>query len=120
MSDARPLPSLPAKRFLSRQEAAEYVGVSASTPASSSEGEPTGSTSVFAAGPVGERLSLRVNAELAHSAPVADRRNPVLSEIEGNHAKNGGLAARFALTPEQTVEAGWSGGRNDQFFCLAR
>lgn len=92
------------------------VGVSASTPASSSEGEPTGSTSVFAAGPVGERLSLRVNAELAHSAPVADRRNPALSEIEGNHAKNGGLAARFALTPEQTVEAGWSGGNEQRVY----
>ncbi|MCB1989378.1 MAG: TonB-dependent receptor, partial [Burkholderiaceae bacterium] len=92
------------------------VGVSASTPTRSSEGEPTGSTSVFAAGPVGERLSLRVNAELAHSAPVADRRNPVLSEIEGNHAKNGGLAARFALTPEQTVEAGWSGGKEQRVY----
>ena len=92
------------------------MGVSASTPTRSSEGEPTGSTSVFAAGPVGERLSLRVNAELAHSAPVADRRNPVLSEIEGNHAKNGGLAARFALTPEQTVEAGWSGGNEQRVY----
>lgn len=92
------------------------VGVSASTPTRSSEGEPTGTTSVFAAGPVGERLSLRVNAELAHSAPVADRQSPLLSEIEGSHAKNGGLAARYALTPEQTLEAGWSGGKEQRVY----
>lgn len=92
------------------------IGVSGSMPTSSSEGEPTGSTSVFAAGPVGERLTLRVNAELAHSAPVADRRTPTLSEIEGNHAKNSGLAASFALTPEQTLEAGWSGGKEERVY----
>ena len=92
------------------------VGVSGSKPTSSSEGEPTGSTSVFAAGPVGDRLSLRVNAELAHSAPVADRQSPLLSEIEGSHAKSGGLAGTFTLTPEQTLEAGWSGGNEQRMY----
>ena len=92
------------------------VGVSGSVPTSSDEGESTGSTSVFAAGPLGERLSLRVNAELAHQSPVSNRHQPLLSEIEGNHAKNGGLSARFALTPQQTLEAGWSGGQEQRVY----
>ena len=92
------------------------VGVSGSVPTSSDEGESTGSTSVFAAGPLGERLSLRVNAELAHQSPVGNRHQPLLSEIEGSHAKNGGLSARFALTPQQTLEAGWSGGQEQRVY----
>ena len=105
--------------LITRQPTDKWMGsvsVSGSTPTSSREGEPTGSTSVFAAGPVGERLSLRVNAELAHSSPVADRHDPRLSEIEGSHAKNGGLTARFALTPQQTLEAGWSGGKEERVY----
>ena len=92
------------------------VGVSGSVPTSSDEGESTGSTSVFAAGPLGERLSLRVNAELAHQSPVSNRHQQLLSEIEGSHAKNGGLSARFALTPQQTLEAGWSGGQEQRVY----
>ena len=92
------------------------VGVSGSVPTSSDEGESTGSTSVFAAGPLGERLSLRVNAELAHQSPVSNRHQPLRSEIEGSHAKNGGLSARFALTPQQTLEAGWSGGQEQRVY----
>ena len=92
------------------------VGVSGSVPTSSDEGESTGSTSVFAAGPLGERLNLRVNAELAHQSPVSNRHQPLLSEIEGSHAKNGGLSARFALTPQQTLEAGWSGGQEQRVY----
>ncbi|MBX9835462.1 MAG: TonB-dependent receptor [Burkholderiaceae bacterium] len=92
------------------------VGVSGSVPTSSHEGESTGSTSVFAAGPLGERLSLRVNAELAHHSPVSNRHQPLLSEIEGSHAKNGDLSARFALTPQQTLEAGWSGGKEQRVY----
>ena len=46
------------------------VSLSGSNPTSSSEGESTGTASVFATGPVGERLTLRVNGEVAHSAPV--------------------------------------------------
>ena len=92
------------------------VGVSGSVPTSSDEGESTGSTSIFAAGPLGERLSLRVNAELAHQSPVSNRHQPLLSEIEGSHAKNGGLSARFALTPQQTLEAGWSGGQEQRVY----
>jgi outer membrane receptor for ferrienterochelin and colicins len=105
--------------LITRQPKDRWIGsvsVSASAPTSSGEGEPTSSTSVFAAGPVGERLSLRINAELAHGSPVADRQNPRLSEIEGSHAKNGGLSARFALTPQQTLEAGWSGGQEQRVY----
>lgn len=92
------------------------VGLSGSSPTRSSQGEPTGSTSVFAAGPVGERMALRANAELAHSAPVADRRHPGLSEIEGRHAQGGGLVATFDLTAQQTLEAGWNGGKEERVY----
>ena len=92
------------------------VGLSGSTPTSAREGEPTGSTSVFAAGPVGERMTLRVNGELAHSAPVGDRQHPGLSEIEGRHTRGGGLAATFDLTAQQTLEAGWTGGKEQRVY----
>ena len=75
------------------------VGITGSNPTSASEGEPTGKASVFAAGPVGERLTLRVNGEVSHAAPVADRKDPRVSEIEGHHSQAGGLSASFALTP---------------------
>ena len=62
------------------------VSLSGSNPTSSSEGESTGTASVFATGPVGERLTLRVNGEVAHSAPVADRKDASNSEIEGRYS----------------------------------
>ena len=71
---------------------------------------------MFAAGPVGERLTLRVNGEVSHAAPVADRKNPRVSEIEGHHSQAGGLSASFALTPQQTLEAGWTGNNERRFY----
>ena len=65
------------------------VSLSGSNPTNSSEGESTGTASVFATGPVGERLTLRVNGEVAHSAPVADRKDARNSEIEGRHSQAG-------------------------------
>src|SRR5690606_31584704 len=65
---------------------------------------------------VGERMTLRVNAELAHSAPVGDRQRPGLSEIEGRHTRGGGLAATFDLTAQQTLEAGWAGGKEQRVY----
>ena len=92
------------------------VGITGSNPTSSSEGEPTGKASVFAAGPVGERLTLRVNGEVSHAAPVMDRKDPRVSEIEGHHSQAGGLSASFALTPQQTLEAGWTGNNERRFY----
>ena len=92
------------------------VGITGSNPTRSSEGEPTGKASVFAAGPVGERLTLRVNGEVSHAAPVADRKDPRVSEIEGHHSQAGGLSASFALTPQQTLEAGWTGNNERRFY----
>ena len=92
------------------------VGISGSNPTSSSEGEPTGKASVFAAGPVGDRLTLRVNGEVSHAAAVADRKDPRISEIEGHHSQAGGLSASFALTPQQTLEAGWTGNNERRFY----
>lgn len=85
------------------------VGISGSNPTSSREGESTGKASVYASGPVGERVMLRVNGEVAHASPVADRKDARTSEIEGRHSQTGGLTAYLALTPQQTLEAGWTG-----------
>ena len=92
------------------------VGISGSNPTSSSEGESTGKASVYASGPVGERLTLRVNGEVAHSAPVANRADARYSDIEGRHGQSGGLTATFALTPQQTLEAGWTGSNEQRFY----
>ena len=71
---------------------------------------------MFAAGPVGDRLTLRVNGEVSHAAAVADRKDPRISEIEGHHSQAGGLSASFALTPQQTLEAGWTGNNERRFY----
>ncbi|MBP8205697.1 MAG: TonB-dependent receptor plug domain-containing protein, partial [Giesbergeria sp.] len=92
------------------------VGISGSNPTSSSEGESTGKASVYASGPVGERVTLRVNGEVSHSAPVANQADARYSDIEGRHGQSGGLTATFALTPQQTLEAGWTGANEQRFY----
>ena len=105
--------------LITRQPKDRWIGsvsLSGSNPTSSSEGESTGTASVFATGPVGERLTLRVNGEVAHSAPVADRKDARNSEIEGRHSQAGGVAATFAIDAQQSIEAGWTGGNERRFY----
>ena len=92
------------------------AGLSGSLPLDNDEGEPTGAASVFATGPLGDRFTLRVNGEVAHSRPVTDPRDARYSVIEGRHSESGGLSATAELDARQTVEAGWNGTREERTY----
>ncbi len=91
------------------------VGVSGGTGVSSDAASQFG-TSVFAAGPLGERARMSVNAEYAHSNPTADAADPRYSEIEGRRPRNLGVHAEFDLTANQTLEAGISDGKERRLY----
>ena len=76
----------------------------------------TGSkASIYAAGPLGENLTLRIDGEKGHVGSIAtpDR---TLSEIEGRRPGNAGITARYTLNPQHRFEAGWRQGREDHFY----
>ena len=76
----------------------------------------TGSkASIYAAGPLGENLALRIDGEKGHVGSIAtpDR---TLSEIEGRRPGNAGITARYTLNPQHRFEAGWRQGREDRFY----
>ena len=76
------------------------IGVSGGTGVGSDAGSEVG-TSVYAAGPLGERARLSVNAEYAHRNPTPNADDRRYSEVEGRRPRNLGLEAEFDLTAQQ-------------------
>lgn len=72
--------------------------------------------SLFAAGPVGESLSLRFNAETANKSAVPEKEDRRYSEIEGSKANSAGLGATLKLSDRQSLEASWNDGREERFY----
>lgn len=70
--------------------------------------------SIFAAGPLGDRLSLRLNVDRTQRAAVADKDAPRYSEIEGRQSQTGGVGATLQLTPEQRLDVQWTGGQEER------
>ncbi|MFV0679822.1 TonB-dependent receptor plug domain-containing protein [Ottowia sp.] len=66
---------------------------------------------VYAGGPVGNGLSVRLNAENARVSDILDRDAPENSEIEGRKDNAGGIAARYQLSALHSFEAGWQQSR---------
>ncbi len=66
--------------------------------------------SLFAAGPLGERLSLRINAESSQRDPIALKEDKRHSEIEGKKSESYGLGGTLQLTDAQTLDLQWNGG----------
>lgn len=66
--------------------------------------------SLFAAGPLGERVTLRVNAEAANRSAVPDKDAPKYSEIEGRKSRTAGLGGTVKLTEAQSLDVQWSQG----------
>ena len=91
------------------------VGASGGFPAAS-DAAREGGTSVFAAGPLTDRLRLSVNAEYAHRDAVPDADDPRTSEIEGRKPRSLGLNAGFDLAPRSLLEAGITDGRERRFY----
>lgn len=91
------------------------VGISGGSGVGSDAASQWGS-SVYAAGPLGERARLSVNAEYAHSNPTVDADDPRYSEIEGRKPRNLGLNAEFDLTVNQKLQAGISDGKERRLY----
>ncbi|MDD2664691.1 MAG: TonB-dependent receptor [Dechloromonas sp.] len=66
--------------------------------------------SLFAAGPVGERLTLRVNAESSERSPIPLKEDKRYSEIEGRKSESYGIGGTFKLTDAQSIDFQWQGG----------
>ncbi|MDD2741222.1 MAG: TonB-dependent receptor [Rhodocyclaceae bacterium] len=66
--------------------------------------------SIFAAGPLGERVTLRVNAESSNRDAIAEKEDERYSEIEGRKAQNYGIGGTIKLTDAQSIDFQWQGG----------
>lgn len=66
--------------------------------------------SVLAAGPLGERITLRVNGEATRRAAVENKDDRRYSEIEGRTTRTAGLGGTVKLTEEQSLDVQWSKG----------
>jgi outer membrane receptor for ferrienterochelin and colicins len=81
-----------------------------------SDAASEGGVSVFAAGPLTDRLRLSVNAEYAHRDAVAEREDTRYSEIEGRKPRSLGLNAEFDLAPGLVLVAGVTDGEERRFY----
>ncbi len=75
-----------------------------------------GKLGLYAGGPMGRGLSVRLNAEAGDVDPIANRDHPGHSEIEGRRTASGGIAARYQLNAHHSFEAGWQQGRDERFY----
>ncbi len=91
------------------------VGVTGSH-AVGSDGASEAGTSIFAAGPLTDRLRMSVNAEYAHRDAVPEKEDPRYSEIEGRKPRSLGLNAEFDLAPGHVLEAGVTDGKEQRFY----
>jgi outer membrane receptor for ferrienterochelin and colicins len=66
--------------------------------------------SVFAAGPLGEKLTLRVNAESSERDPIPEKEDKRNSEIEGRKSESYGIGGTLRLTDSQSLDLQWNRG----------
>lgn len=104
--------------LITRQPKERWIGSAmlSGSNATSGDGGDGHRASLFAAGPVGESLSLRFNAEAANKAAVPEKEDRRYSEIEGSKANSVGLGATLRLSDRQSIEASWNDGREERFY----
>lgn len=104
--------------LITRQPKDRWIGSTTLSGSDSigNEGGSSGRASVFAAGPVTDRLSLRVTGERSHAGAVSLKEDSRYSELEGHDATTASVGATFQLTPEQSLDANWSQGKEDRFY----
>lgn len=90
------------------------VSLKGMTPLDGRGDDSSGGASFYAAGPLGERLSLRAYGLLDSQAAVANPDDERYSEIEGSKSRTGGLGATLKLTSEQSLDFNYSQGHEDR------
>ncbi len=104
--------------LITRQPKDRWIG-SVSATGSDVKGNEGGggyNTSIFASGPVGERLMLRVTGEKSRSDAIAKKEDRRYSEIEGRESSGAGVGATFMLTQQQSLEANWNEVKEQRFY----
>lgn len=72
--------------------------------------------SVYVGGPIGERVTLRVNGETAYQQAIESRNEPGITELESSKLNLGSIGATIDLTPNQTLDLSYMGGLERRFF----
>lgn len=73
-------------------------------------------SSLYAAGPLGEKLRLAVHAEGGYRGTVAHLQDPRYSDIEGSRPRSLGLNAQWELLKGHTLEAGITDGHEKRLY----
>lgn len=72
--------------------------------------------SVYAAGPLGERVRLSLQAEGAYRGAVTDPDDKRYSELEGSRPRSLGANLQWLLAPGHTLEAGLTEGKEERLY----
>lgn len=71
---------------------------------------------VYAAGPLGERLRLSLQAEGAYRGTVADPDDGRYSELEGSRPRNLGATLQWQIAPGHRLEGGFNTGHEQRLY----
>ncbi|MBI4740703.1 MAG: TonB-dependent receptor [Betaproteobacteria bacterium] len=105
--------------LIARQPKDRWIGSAMASASNMIGGDGGGDSiraSVFAAGPVGERLTLRLTGESATKSAVPKKEDPRYSEIEGSRSHSAGIGGTVKLTDRQSLDVGWNDGREERFY----
>lgn len=75
--------------------------------------------SVYVGGPVGERVTLRVNGETRYTQKIQQDEDPSKTELEGSKLNLGSIGATIDLAANQTLDLNYMGGLEQRFFDTA-
>lgn len=103
--------------LITRQPKDRWIGSVSLSGADALEGDGGGrnQADVFAAGPLGDMLDLRLTGEMQRVSAVPLEEDPRYSELEGRKTRTAGVTARLKLAPGQSLEAGWMEGEEDRW-----
>jgi len=92
------------------------LGLAGTLPAQSDSAAHAARASLYAAGPLGERVRLSVQAEGGYRGTVAEAADPRVSELEGSRPRSLGLNAEWRLAPGHTLELGAVDGKEQRLY----
>jgi outer membrane receptor for ferrienterochelin and colicins len=104
--------------LITREPTDHWEGEASLTGSTNLGGESAtgGSAAVYAAGMVGERIGLRINAAHAETPDVADADDSRYSEIEGSKIDTAGLGLSFKINANNTLRADYQQGREKRHY----